>query len=146
MRIIFYTAIVLVFSFGCNKQDNFRSVVEYILINDIKTDTLDSDTVFNQTFPIIADFKLTDNEGVEQYRLEFIRTKVEDTIPDLHFLEIKSTGGLTEYIGSSTIDFDDAVIDTLPTYPIYYFITVDCFDKSGNQAVQKKNIVQIIIN
>jgi len=144
MRTLFYSVIALLFAFACKRPDNLKPVVEHLIINAINTDTLKSDTVFDVSFPIDAAFKLTDNEGVEQYRFEFIKTT--DSLPDLQFLEIKSTGGLNEFNGNTSVSFSQSILDTLPNYPLYYFITVDCFDKSGNQALQKKNIIQIIVN
>ena len=126
--------------FGCKGPESERPVVQYLKIADINTDTLDSDTVFNLSFPINSDFKLTDNEGVQQYRFEFIKSA--DSLPDLHFLKIENTGDVKEYNGSTTIDFDESILDTLPDYPLYYFITVDCFDKSGNQAFQKRILLK----
>jgi len=144
MRIQLYMAIFLLLTYSCNKPDNFRPEVEYLTINDVRTDTLSSDTVFNQSFPIISEFKLTDNEGVEEYRFEFVKSA--DSLPDLRLIEVEAVGGVKEYIGNVSVNFDQSIIDSLPSYPLYYFITVDCFDKTGNVALQKKNIVEIIIN
>lgn len=140
MKKTFLFALIIFFASACNKRDNFRPVVEYI-----KVDSLIVDTIFNQSFPFITEYRLTDNDGVEEYRFEFIKTL--DSLPDLHILEIKSIGGPSEYLGSTIVNFSDALLDTIPYDTLgYYRITVDCFDKTGNQALQKKILVEIILD
>lgn len=140
MKKTFFFALTLFFAFACNKRDNFRPVVEYI-----KVDSVLADTIFNMSFPFSSEYRLTDNDGVEEYRFEFTRTL--DTLPDLHFLEIKNIGGPTEYNGSTKVDFPDEVLDTILYDTLgFYRITVDCFDKTGNTALQKNILVEIILN
>lgn len=132
--------LLLSFSFACNKRDNFRPVVEYI-----KIDSVIVDTIFNMSFPFITEYQLTDNDGVEEYRFEFIRTI--DTLPDLHFLEIKNIGGPNDYLGSTTVDFSNEILDTILYDTLgFYKITLDCYDKTGNQALQKQILVEIILD
>jgi len=140
MKNKFLFLLIIFFAFACNKRDNFRPVVEYI-----KVDSVLADTIFNMSFPFSSEYLLTDNDGVEEYRFEFIRTL--DTLPDLHLLEIKNIGGPSEYNGSTIVDFPDAILDTI-TYDTlgFYKITVDCFDKTGNTALQKKILVEIILD
>jgi len=140
MKTTFLFILMLFFAFACNKRDNFRPVVEYI-----KIDSVIVDTIFNQSFPFDTEYKLTDNDGLEEYRFEFIKTL--DSLPDLHFLEIKNIGGPSEYLGNTTVDFSDALLDTIPYDTLgFYKITVDCFDKTGNTAIQKKIFVEIILD
>ena len=140
MKKTFLFALILIFASACNKRDNFRPVVEYI-----KVDSLIVDTIFNQSFPFITEYRLTDNDGVEEYRFEFIKTL--DSLPDLHILEIKNIGGPSEYLGSTIVNFSPSLLDTIPYDTLgYYRITVDCFDKTGNQALQKKILVEIILD
>ena len=140
MKKSFLFLLILFFAFACNKRDNFRPEVEYI-----KVDSVLADTIFNQSFPFSTEFKLTDNDGVEEYRFEFIKTL--DSLPDLHLVEIRNIGGPSEYLGSTTVDFSNALLDTIPYDTLgFYKITLDCFDKTGNQALQKKILVEIILN
>jgi hypothetical protein len=143
MRVYFYIIVVFVFASGCG-PDNFRPVVQTLIVNNVNTDMLPSDTIFNVTFPIESEFELTDNEGVEKYRFEFNRTN--DSIPDFHSIDLGNVGGLKEFTGFTTVDFDQSILDTLPENPGYYFISVDCFDLTGNEAIQKKVIIEIVIN
>jgi hypothetical protein len=143
LKFHFLITLSLAFVFGC-KPDNFRPVVQTLIISDIDTDTIASDTLFNITFPIQAEYTLTDKKGVTDYRFEFNRTN--DTLPDLHFIDLGSAGNLTEFTGFTTVNFNQSILDTLPPNPGYYFITVDCFDETGNQALQKKSILEIVIN
>ena len=140
MKKSFLFLFILFISFACNKRDNFKPVVEYIKVNNVL-----ADTVFNVSFPFDSEFQLTDNEGVEEYRFEFIKTI--DTLPDLHFLEIKTIGGPKDYLGSTIVNFSNEALDTI-TYDTlgFYKITLDCFDKTGNQALQKKILVEIILD
>ena len=140
MKNPFLFLLILSFAFACNKRDNFRPVVEYI-----KVDGVLADTIFNQSFPFSSEFKLTDNDGVEEYRFEFKKTV--DTMPDLHFLGIKNIGGPKEYLGSTIINFSNEILDTILYDTLgFYNITLDCFDKTGNQALQKKILVEIILD
>lgn len=128
------------FVFACNKRDNFRPVVEYI-----KVDSVLADTIFNLSFPFVSEFQLTDNDGVEEYRFEFIKTL--DSLPDLQLVEIKNIGGPTDYMGSTIVNFSEELLDTIAYDTLgFYNITVDCFDKTGNQALQKKILVEIILD
>ena len=140
MKNQFLFLLLILFAFACNKRDNFKPVVEYI-----KVDGVLADTIFNQSFPFSSEFNLTDNEGVEEYRFEFIKTI--DSLPDLHFLEIENIGGPIDYLGSTTVNFSNEILDTI-TYDTlgFYKITLDCFDKTGNQALQKKILVEIILD
>lgn len=140
MKIPILFFLITFFSFACSKRDNFRPVVEYI-----KVDSVLADTIFNMSFPFNTEYKLTDNEGVEEYRFEFIKTL--DSMPDLHFLEIKGIGGPTEYLGSTIINFSNDLLDTIQYDTLgFYKITLDCFDKTGNQALQKQVLVEIILD
>jgi hypothetical protein len=138
----FYVFATLALAFGC-KPDNFRPLVQTLIVDDVNTNEPSADTIFNVSFPIKSEYILTYNKGVEEYRFEFNRTN--DTIPDLHFIELGKAGGVTEYTGFTTVNFDQSVLDTLPDNPGYYFISVDCFDLSGNVAFQRKVITQIIV-
>ncbi len=139
MNKIILFLLILFFAFACNKRDNFRPVVEYIEVNDEI-----ADTIFNVGFPITTKFRLTDNDGVEEYRFEFIRSR--DTSANLHSIEIKNIGGVNEYTGNITISFSSEILDTILFDTLgFYNITVDCFDKTGNQAFQKKVVVELIL-
>jgi hypothetical protein len=140
MKKAVFFLIILFMAFSCNKRDNFRPVVEYIMV-----DTIIADTIFNMSFPFITEYRLTDNEGVEEYRFEFIKTI--DSMPDLHVLEIKNIGGPKDYLGSTTVNFSNDILDTILYDTLgFYKINLDCFDKTGNTAIQKKILVEIILD
>lgn len=134
-------AIVL---FGCNKADTTRPVIQEVFINNILADTLGNDTLFDIIFPVETRFKMQDNEGVDQYRFEFARTN--DTLPDIKLLLIKPAGGVKDFSDLITVQVDQEVLDTIPeNTPLYYFISLDCYDLSGNTAIRRKHIVKIIL-
>lgn len=140
MKKSFLFLFLLLIAFACNKRDNFKPVVEYIKVNSVL-----ADTIFNVSFPFDSEFQLTDNEGVEEYRFEFIKTI--DTLPDLHFLEIKNIGGSKDYLGSTIVNFSNETLDTISYDTLgFYKITLDCFDETGNQALQKIILVEIILD
>ena len=140
MKKAVFFLIILFIAFSCNKRDNFRPVVEYIMV-----DTIIADTIFNMSFPFITEYRLTDNEGVEEYRFEFIKTI--DSMPDLHTLELKNIGGPKDYLGSTTVNFSNDLLDTILYDTLgFYNIILDCFDKTGNTAIQKKILVEIILD
>jgi len=144
MKKICFLLLIIPFFISCAKRDTAKPVAEFIRINDAPLDTITTDTLFNFDFPFETNFKLSDNEGVEQFRHEFIRSQSSQV--DLHQLDIKSTGGSKEYEDNVIVDFPSSVLDTLPNDSLgFYKLTLDCFDKSGNQAKQQKFLIEIII-
>jgi len=144
MRKVAFYIFIFVLAMACNKPDNFRPVIEYVIIDGINTENLENDTVYNTNFPFNTEFRLTDNIGVVEYRFEFIRP--DTNIADLHILEIKKIGSETDYTETVIIDFELEEQELLETHPAYYNITIDCYDESGNVAIQHKSIVEIIPN
>lgn len=123
---------------SCNRPDNFKPVVEYLEVESERMDTL-----LNLYFPIKTTFLLTDNEGVQEYRFEFIRKDTSQY--DLHFLEFNNINGPKSYEGEETIDFNTSILDTIQDDSLgYYYITLDCYDQSGNVAQQKKVVVTVL--
>jgi hypothetical protein len=143
-RAVMYKTILFVFlvgiflSISCNRRDNSRPVIESFLVEDQASDTLNS-----LYFPFSTSFLLTDNEGVQEYRLEFVQTS--NATNDLQQLIIQSIGSAKSFSGKETIQIETEVLDTLESGNWgFYKLTLDCFDINGNTAIQEAVIVEIV--
>ena len=122
--------ILIVFSIAsCAKIDRQRPVINWVKVNGIDADSL---FLSNGTFSV--NYNITDNELIQSCRI-YLQEQVNNDSA-FYSLVIKDV---------NTNSFTDELIMVVPDSVIldsnYFSLKVDAFDNSGNQAIQRKLII-----
>ena len=119
----------IVFIFSCQKIDKIGPVVETLSVNGIF-----EDTIYLAPLEIYVEYEVTDDELVVDTRIRII----ELANPDSGFFYLDITRANSDYFkGSNKLSIPDSILQVSKLYSL----TIDAYDPSGNQAIQKKSLL-----
>ena len=128
MRLLFFL-IALITLASCARIDNTRPTINQMLIN-----TIEADSIGLANGDITVTYLVSDNEEIVDSRVRCMQLNSGDS--GFVFLDIRNVNA-GSYSGEVNFSIPDSIQEPLT----YFNITVDAFDNSANQAIQRSTII-----
>ncbi len=124
-----YIVLLLFMIQSCAKIDKIRPSINSLFVNDHS-----GDTVYIGPGILLINYEITDNELIQSNKLKLLEQTTNDTAFFYLFIED---------VNSNTYNKEITVIvpDSIKAISKFFTLTIDAFDDSGNQALQKKTII-----